>query len=1393
MSDIKVTPTASSLHSKLVNGGADAQHLYIENNTLVLTPPGISIKDITDFLNKILNDFGDFGSIIPDDLPIDGIRLTSLTFHPSYTKSVEIPARSTPEKPVTELRLVPYKIAFTLSWQNAKWDMIPGVLSLESPKVHFEDNGGVLSASLSGIVEIEKIPLLIEVDLPNRTFSVSLVIDGKNPSPTALLQKFQSTPGGDAGSGQKGKGVDLGALTLDDLSILGSFNQTKRALFHIALSKIVLGHGDLALQLSLDYTGGTQSSIKGMVYGDYTVPSNNPVLDLMLVAEYDGPGQGWLFEGSMQGFAKKDANGNDTFGPSLKAMIAALEGKTEKTVSGIPAVLDEIGVKFLNLSYNTGTGDFEASCEVDTSGLFAEGAEVDFIVSVSLRRQGEPGSNTAPSYDKTFKGSLIIKLEDGLQMEFDAVFDSQGGGTMFIADYQNLGGGKVNLGSLIKAVNPNIDIPLTIGLKDAFFVYKKDAATPVSSQADPQAVSVPGSSFMLGLDINGGVNLSNLPLVGKMFSSSQTLKIDLQPIVASGPKPPFFTTAELATISGLIPNSSITFPAKDISTNVNFLITLQMGGKTFPIDLPIQLKESSTQAKPATPGQTGTPPQTPPPDMSSQVEENTAEAGKTPASPGAMATTPPPAGSSGEGSIQWLNVQKSFGPVTFNRLGVQYANKEIWAFLDASLGLAGLNLSLMGLGVGTPINSFKPEFQLHGLGLDFQAGPIEIGGYFLRTHVTKPIGDQDPKTFEPYYEYDGLATIKAEILNITAIGSYAKVNGYTSLFLYAMLDFPIGGPPFFFVTGLAAGFGYNRAVRMPSIAEVGTFPLVNEAVGGEGSKIPSDPLARQNYLQNEITKLSTSIYPKPGEYFLAAGIRFSTFELVDTFVMVAVTFGQDFEVDILGLSTLIVPTPEEGNTVPPLAELQMALKATFAPAEGFLGIQAQLTYNSFLLSRACHLTGGFAFFTWFGGEHKGDFVISLGGYHPQFQKPAWYPDVPRLGFNWVISSELSLKGELYFALCSHALMAGGRLQALFHAGPIKAWFIIGADFIISWKPYFYSAHIYLDMGVSFTFWLFGTHTISIRLGGDLKIWGPDFSGTATIHYWIISFTVSFGGASPSPKAVPWSTFKSSFLPAKDKTISLAVTDGLVKKNQDAQNGTVMVLNGKDFCIGINTSIPFSKADVDGNALDLTSLEESVQRSKVTMEAFTWDSNAKAFTQKKGTRSLSPDTHGIAPMALDHTAVSSQLSISVTKKVKTGWTANDGDLAFRPIVKQMPAAMWGETLETSTNGKRFVENAVCGFEIVPAKPPSPSETQAIPKKDLAYTTSHIDKAYAFETIQAAQAAQGSVATIADPATMQKRKAMAMALGFDVDRLGISTPAGIARDFVESPQTCILATT
>ena len=73
--------------------------------------------------------------------------------------------------------------------------------------------------------------------------------------------------------------------------------------------------------------------------------------------------------------------------------------------------------------------------------------------------------------------------------------------------------------------------------------------------------------------------------------------------------------------------------------------------------------------------------------------------------------------------------------------------------------------------------------------------------------------------------------------------------------------------------------------------------------------------------------------------------------------------------------------------------------------------------------------------------------------------------VPRLGFNWKPTSTLTVKGGVYFTLCSRAVMLGGRLDASFKKGKIKASFVAGMDALVQFDPFHYEFDIYINLSV----------------------------------------------------------------------------------------------------------------------------------------------------------------------------------------------------------------------------------------------------------------------------------------------------------------------------------------
>ena len=233
-----------------------------------------------------------------------------------------------------------------------------------------------------------------------------------------------------------------------------------------------------------------------------------------------------------------------------------------------------------------------------------------------------------------------------------------------------------------------------------------------------------------------------------------------------------------------------------------------------------------------------------------------------------------------------------------------------------------------------------------------------------------------------------------------------------------------------------------------------------------------------------------------------------------------------------------------------LVSLELGLEVTFSPTSGTLLIIAQLTDNSWLLSKDCQLTGGFGYYMSFPDSQ---FVITIGGYHPAFQKPPAFPDVPRLGYHWSFLGIVAIKGESYFALTNSCVMAGARMEATYGPDWIQVWFTAYTDFLLSWDPFFYNISAGVSVGATFDIQVcfIGCVNIDITvsLGATLQVQGPPLNGTVTVNLDVASVTVSFGpDPNPNKNFIDWPTFANKYLISQDPdgtAVNTHIQSGLI--------------------------------------------------------------------------------------------------------------------------------------------------------------------------------------------------------------------------------------------------------
>ena len=599
----------------------------------------------------------------------------------------------------------------------------------------------------------------------------------------------------------------------------------------------------------------------------------------------------------------------------------------------------------------------------------------------------------------------------------------------------------------------------------------------------------------------------------------------------------------------------------------------------------------------------------------------------------------------------WVLVQRQLGPLYVERVGLDTAEANgqitrIALLFDGRVEIFGLTaavdqLSLTWLGDDV-FDADRWAVDLMGLAVSADLSGVVLSGGLLK------IVDPDPHdSNHEIVSYVGMLLGRFGIYGLSVFGGYTDDRGTPSFFVFGAFNGPIGGPPAFFVTGIGGGLGINRRLVIPDDpAQFPTYPFIQAL--DVAAPVP-DPMQR-------LRELSEFFGPERGTFWFAGGISFTCFSLVDGIAVVAVSFGNGLEINLMGLARMALPRPGAA-----LVSIELGLLARFSTREGLFMIRAALTDNSWLLYEDVRLTGGFAFCLWWKGPLAGQFVLTIGGYHPAFTKPEGYPDVPRVGLCWRVSDEIVIKGGSYFALTSEALMAGVSVEAVADFGWAWARARFSADGLVYFDPFWFDVEVRasISAGIHIDTFL-GDIDISITTGCGVHVWGPDFSGVASVEVGPCTVDIPFGANARREGVVHvWASFVPKYLEEAGggKARALTAITG---------RGTVPAATGGDR----------SAAPPDGSRERPFEVFAEFELTITTTVPITgYDLGRPTILPARITRSDGRAMSlGLKPMKAG--ALSSVLQVRLKKKDSAGsWPAVDADLGelTANIVASTPAA------------------------------------------------------------------------------------------------------------------------
>ncbi len=393
------------------------------------------------------------------------------------------------------------------------------------------------------------------------------------------------------------------------------------------------------------------------------------------------------------------------------------------------------------------------------------------------------------------------------------------------------------------------------------------------------------------------------------------------------------------------------------------------------------------------------------------------------------------------------------GPLTLGPLWLTLEKEALDLGLDLRLDLVGFEIAARGLGARIGADNITPR--LEGLGLRFEAPLVSLRGELQR----RPVGD-----------FQGHARLS--VADTFALGAMAGLDygdGKAAIYVFGALRAPLGGPVWCFVTGIAGGVGLNY--KLPPLTSVDAHPFV-QCLWGTDTKQTIAQLPR-----------------KEGAFWIAAGLTFTSFGLIEGLLIAAVQLNP-FQIQLLGRAEL---------SLKPLAFLRLDIGASI-DAEKIAVLGGVNGY--FIHPDLASLSGEFALIVW---PEEGDFVLTVGGYHPGYPRPKHYPARDRLRMKSGLGP-LHVEVTGYLALTPREVMVGASASIWGDFGVASAGLEAFLDAWIRWDPWFVS----FRGGVCI--WVDTWATGRFEVGVTVEVWTPKFGGRCEIDLTLDTIEIEFGSS-----------------------------------------------------------------------------------------------------------------------------------------------------------------------------------------------------------------------------------------------------------------------------------------
>lgn len=423
--------------------------------------------------------------------------------------------------------------------------------------------------------------------------------------------------------------------------------------------------------------------------------------------------------------------------------------------------------------------------------------------------------------------------------------------------------------------------------------------------------------------------------------------------------------------------------------------------------------------------------------------------------------------------------------------------------VSAGAGLPGLPLSvhLDRVGIDLPV-TFAPttrpgldpsrlrELFPDGIGTELKVPPVSGGGLVRRT------SDRG---------YGGLISVDLGVLRVQAVALFRPPDGKAPTSFLALLaaQFPTPG------IQLGLGFALDAVGGLIGVNRRADVTVLQQLVGDGNADHVLFPDRAMERAREIIGSLGSAFPVAAGRILVGPMIRLNWGgRMVSLSGALILELPAPARALLLGRLLVGLPDP-----VVPLIRLQASVLGRIEPAVPLVELLVSLS-GSWIVGLAVR---GEMYLLVRGGRQP-EFVLSAGGFHPRYTRPAGVPALNRLQVDLAPGNGFGLRMEAYFAVTSNAVMFGGQVQldATIAGCGVTGW--LGLDALFVFDPVFaFSVQVRAGVAVR----AFGRRLAGIALDFTLEgpaPWHAFGTGSVSVLFWDVEldFDIRWG----SPPAVP---------------------------------------------------------------------------------------------------------------------------------------------------------------------------------------------------------------------------------------------------------------------------------